>query len=52
MEEYEAKIAFVTRLQDDLWGYGHINKENLKKCNPNNFENPSDYVMSKFLCNN
>ena len=32
LENYEEKVAFVTKLQDELWGYGHINKENLVKC--------------------
>ena len=49
MEQYQNKLDYITRLENGIWGYAHIDKENLQNCVPDNHQTPSDYVMSKFL---
>ena len=49
-EQYQNKLDYITRLENEIWGYVHIDEEALQNYVPNNYQNPSDYVMSKFLC--
>ena len=48
-EEYQYKLDFITRLENEIQGYVHIDEDALQNWVPNNHQNPSNYVMSKFL---
>ena len=49
VEQYQDKLDYITRLENEIWGYVHLDEEALQNCAPNNSQNSSDYVMSKFL---
>ena len=51
VEQYQDQLDYITRLENKIQGYVHIDEENLQNCEPNNCQNPYDYVMSKFLNN-
>ena len=49
LNEYQTELAYLTRLENRIWGFTHMDEESLQNCVPNIGPNPSDYVMSKFL---
>jgi hypothetical protein len=51
VEQYQDKLAYITKLENRIWGYAHMDEESLQNCVSNNGQNTSDYVMSKFLSN-
>ena len=50
MTQYQDKVAYISKIENDLWGYGNIDQENLENyARSNNNNNSSNYIMSKFL---
>jgi hypothetical protein len=49
VEEHQNKIAYVMKLENDIWGHGNLDKENLKENNRRHTDKEDNFVMSKFL---